>query len=493
MATLRSGMPCDSISDLPCDAFIGGEWIPAGTGDRFAVVDPADGNEIARVADCGLAETERAIETANRSGQVWGRESPRDRSQILRAWHDLIVAETESLATIITCEMGKPIAEARAEVAYGASYLQWYCEEALRISGETFQTSIEGSQGLTVRAPIGVCAAITPWNFPNAMLMRKAAPALAAGCTMVVKPAEESPLSALALAQLAKKAGVPNGVLNVVPTSQPQIVGGALTSSDQVRKLSFTGSTEVGKLLLEQCAPTVKRTSMELGGNAPFIVFEDADIQAAVEGLIASKFRNAGQTCVCTNRILVQDSVHDRFVAELSNAVSRLRVGRGLDESTNIGPLVNGEAVAKIERLLAEAIEAGADLVSGGRSSPVGSNYFEPTIVTGVTEEMSIFRNEIFGPIATVMSFDSEEEAYAAANDTPYGLAAYCYTQDVGRAWRATGALEFGMVAINSGILSAPEAPFGGIKHSGHGKEGSRHGLDEYLELKFILMGGVHQ
>ncbi|MBO6526959.1 NAD-dependent succinate-semialdehyde dehydrogenase [Erythrobacter sp.] len=462
---------------------------PARDNRQFAVTNPATGEEIARVADCSPSDAEAAIEVAHTALPAWRARTAADRGAILRRWYELMIADEDRLARLITAEMGKPLAEALGEVRYGAGYLKWYAEEAERIYGEIIPAPVDGAKAFVTREPVGVCAAITPWNFPNAMLMRKVAPALAAGCTMVAKPAEDTPLSALAAAQLALEAGVPAGVFNVVPCSRPTEVGAALTESTVVRKLSFTGSTEVGRRLLADCAGTVKRVSMELGGNAPFIVFDDADIDAAIDGAMASKYRNAGQTCVCANRFYVQRGIHDRFCERLAERVAALKVGDGAAEGTEVGPLINQAALDKVVRLLDDATSRGARLVTGGAA--LGGRFFEPTVLTDVAPGSAIVTEEIFGPVAPIIPFDTENEVIAAANDTPFGLAAYCYTRDLGRAWRMSDALEYGMVGLNEGIISAVSAPFGGVKQSGMGREGSRHGIEDYLEMKYIRMGGL--
>jgi succinate-semialdehyde dehydrogenase/glutarate-semialdehyde dehydrogenase len=412
------------------------------------------------------------------------------RAQVLRRWFDLMMAHQEDLAQIMTTEQGKTLAESRGEVAYGASFMEWFGEQAKRIDGDVIPAPSADKRVICIKQPIGVVAAITPWNFPNAMIARKAAPALAAGCAIVIKPASETPLSALAMAELAERAGVPAGVVNVVVGSSSEI-GPALTDSPLVRKLTFTGSTEVGRRLEQACSVTLKRTSMELGGNAPFIVFEDADLDAAVQGAVVSKYRNSGQTCVCTNRILVQDSIHDEFVSRLVAATAELKMGNGLDEGVQQGPLVNVGAVGDVEQLVQRSTEAGAHIALGGARSDLGPCYYQPTVLTGVTPDMAVFRNEIFGPVAPVTAFRDEAEAIALANDTEFGLASYFYTRDIGRVWRVAEALDYGMVGINEGIISNEMAPFGGVKASGSGREGSKYGIDDYLEIKYILMGGL--
>ena len=420
----------------------------------------------------------------------WRREPAKTRARILRRWFDLLMAHQEDLARIMTAEQGKVLAESRGEIAYGAAYVEWFAEQAKRIDGHIIPGPAPDKRILCVREPVGVVAAITPWNFPNAMIARKAAPALAAGCTVVIKPASETPLSALAMAELAQRAGLPDGAMNVVAGSSATI-GGELTGNATVRKLTFTGSTPVGKHLVEQCAATLKRTSMELGGNAPFIVFDDADLDAAVAGAMASKYRNSGQTCVCSNRLLVQDGIHDAFVEKLVAAVGELRVGDGMTEGVAIGPLVNSGAVEDVDGLVQGSIAAGAQAALGGARHDLGPCFYQPTVLTGVTAAMPVFRNEIFGPVAPVTRFADEDEAVALANDTPFGLASYFYTRDLGRAWRVGEALEYGIVGINEGLISNEMAPFGGVKESGNGREGSRFGIDDYVDIKYMLMGGL--
>ena len=470
-------------------AIIDGEPRAASGGRTFAVINPATGETIASVSDCSHDDALAAINAAHRALPEWRARTAADRGAILRRWYDLMIAEEDALAQLITAEMGKPLPEALGEVRYGAGYIKWFAEEAERVYGEIIPAPVGGAKAFVTREPVGVCAAITPWNFPNAMLMRKVAPALAAGCTIVSKPAEDTPLSAIAAAQLALQAGVPAGVFNVIPTSNAADVGRAFTDSEMVRKLSFTGSTQVGRTLLAQCANTVKRVSMELGGNAPFIVFADADLDAAVDGAMASKYRNAGQTCVCANRFYVQREVYDAFCAKLVERVRALKVGDGAEDGTEVGPLINQAALDKVSRLLEEAVAGGARIVTGG--SDMKGLFFEPTVLANVVQDASIVREEIFGPVAPIVAFETEEEVIAAANATPYGLAAYCYTRDIGRAWRMSDALEYGMVGLNEGIISAVAAPFGGIKQSGMGREGSRHGIEDYLEMKYIRMGGL--
>jgi succinate-semialdehyde dehydrogenase/glutarate-semialdehyde dehydrogenase len=445
---------------------------------------------VAEVSTVDRAATEDAISHAHEAMMAWRDVPAKQRAQVLRRWFDLMMAHQEDLAVIMTTEQGKTLAESRGEVAYGAAFMEWFGEQAKRIDGDVIPSPSHDKRVVCIKQPVGVVAAITPWNFPNAMIARKAAPALAAGCSIVIKPASETPLSALAMAELAERAGVPAGVLNVVVGASSEI-GPALTDSPLVRKLTFTGSTEVGRRLEAACAATLKRTSMELGGNAPFIVFEDADIDAAVQGALISKYRNSGQTCVCTNRILVQDSIHDEFVARLVAATSELKMGNGLEEGVQQGPLVNVGAVEDVARLVQLSTEAGAQVVLGGDRSDLGPCYFQPTILTGVTADMAVFRNEIFGPVAPVTAFSDEAEAISLANDTEFGLASYFYTRDIGRVWRVAEALDYGMVGINEGIISNEMAPFGGVKASGSGREGSKYGIDDYLEIKYILMGGL--
>ena len=468
-------------------AYLDGRWQAADDGQSLPVCDPASGQEIACVPLMGAAETARAIDAAARALPAWQARTAKERAAILRRWFELIVGNGEDLAQLITAECGKPLAEARGEVAYGASFVEWFAEEGKRAYGETIPSPAGDRRLLTIRQPIGVCAAITPWNFPLAMITRKVAPALAAGCTVVVKPAEQTPLTALALAWLGEAAGLPAGVLNVL-TGDPRAIGGALCASPLVRKLSFTGSSEVGRQLMAQCAPTVKRLSLELGGNAPFIVFDDADLAAAVEGALVAKYRNTGQTCVCANRLLVQEGIHDRFVEQLAARVATLRVGAGSEEGVAQGPLIDAAALAKVEALLADALAQGARVLTGGKRHARGGRFFEPTVLTGATPAMRLAREEAFGPLAPVFRFTDEEEAIRLANDTEYGLAAYVYTRDVARCLRLGEALEYGMVGINTGLISNEVAPFGGIKQSGIGREGSRHGLAEYLTVKYLCL-----
>lgn len=471
------------------DCYIDGQWVAASR--SFEVLNPATEEVLARVADADAALARQAVEAAASSFSAWRRATAKERSTVLRRWFDLITAAGEDLATLMTLEQGKPLTEARGEVKYGAAFIEWFAEEARRVYGATIPAPGADRRIVVLKEPVGVVGAVTPWNFPIAMITRKAGAALAVGCTFVVKPAEDTPLCALALAELAERAGVPPGVFNVVPTSDPAPVGEVLTTHPQVRKFTFTGSTVVGRQLLAQCATTVKKVSMELGGNAPFIVFDDADLDAAVQGAIASKYRNAGQTCVCANRMLVQASVHDAFVEKLTAAVKALRVGSGVEPGVDIGPLIHRQAVNDVEAIVSDALNSGAEATTGGGRSALGGNFFDPTVLTGVSSSMRVFNEEIFGPVAPIFSFDDEADAVAMANDTPYGLAAYFYARDVGRIWRVMEGLEYGMVAANEGLLSTEVAPFGGVKQSGLGREGSRYGVDDYLEVKYALFGGL--
>ncbi|WP_417485735.1 NAD-dependent succinate-semialdehyde dehydrogenase [Maricaulis sp.] len=481
----------DVNQTVPTQALIGGAWQNADTGRRFDVRDPATGHVIASIADCGEQETRDAIAAADAALADWSAMPAAGRAAILRRWADLMIERADELARTLTRENGKPLAEARGEVMYGASYLHWFSEEATRAYGDVIPAPGADRRILVTRSPVGVCAAITPWNFPNAMLVRKAAAALAAGCTLVAKPAAETPLSALLAARIGIEAGLPGGVFNIVPGTDAAAIGAVLTASETVRKLSFTGSTGVGRKLIAQCAPTVKRVSMELGGNAPFIVFEDADLDAALDGLMASKFRNSGQTCVCANRIFVHDSVKDEFAGRLAERVAALTVGPGDQDGAEIGPLISEAAFAKVERMVSDALAKGGRVLTGGAKHPAGDLFYQPTVIDAVTADMDVMREEIFGPVAPLAGFATEAEAIELANDTEHGLAAYLYTRDLGRAWRVGDALHYGMVGINEGVLSSAAAPFGGVKQSGFGREGSRYGLDDYLEIKYMLMGGL--
>jgi succinate-semialdehyde dehydrogenase/glutarate-semialdehyde dehydrogenase len=476
---------------LRADAYVNGTWVGAASRARFAVKNPATGDVIAEVAGLDGADARAAIEAANAAWPAWRARTAKERAGLMRKWFELILANQEDLARLMTAEQGKPLAETRGEVAYGASFIEWFAEEGKRVYGDVIPTFAARKRVIVTKEPVGVVAAITPWNFPNAMITRKAAPALAAGCTFLIKPPAETPLSATALAELAHRAGMPKGVFNVVTSNKAAEVGRELTTSPLVRKFSFTGSTEIGRLLMAQCASTIKKVSLELGGNAPFIVFDDADLDAAVEGTMASKYRNMGQTCVCANRLLVQDGIYDTFAAKLTERVAKLRVGNGLEDGVQQGPLINEDAVKKIERLLGDAVQHGATVALGGKRHPLGGTFFEPTVVTGVTPQMEIAREEIFGPVATLFRFRDEAEAIRIANATEYGLAAYFYTRDVGRVMRVAEALEYGIIGINEGIISSEVVPFGGMKQSGIGREGSKYGIEDYLEIKYMLLGGL--
>jgi succinate-semialdehyde dehydrogenase/glutarate-semialdehyde dehydrogenase len=472
------------------NCFIGGEWIPADAGGTLAVNNPATGGKLAVVPNMGAAETRRAITAASAALPAWAARTAKDRAGVLRRWFDLIVRNEADLATLMTAEQGKPLAESRGEIAYAASFIEWFAEEGKRLYGDIIPGHQADKRILVLRQPVGVVAAITPWNFPAAMITRKAGPALAAGCTMVLKPATQTPLSALALAELAARAGVPAGVFNVI-TGSASAIGAEMTGNPAVRKLTFTGSTEIGKKLMVQCAGTLKKLSLELGGNAPFIVFDDADLDAAVQGAIASKYRNTGQTCVCANRLLVQEGVYDEFAAKLSAAVAKLRVGDGLKGATDQGPLIDEKAVAKVEEHVADALAKGATVAAGGRRHALGRTFYEPTILTGVTTQMLVAREETFGPVAPLFKFKTEAEAIKMANDTEFGLAAYLYTRDLARSWRVSEAIEYGIVGLNTGIISTEVAPFGGVKESGTGREGSKYGILDYTEIKYVCVGGV--
>jgi len=476
---------------LRSQSYVNGEWIDADSGKMFAVTNPANGDVLIRVADLGADETSRAIDAANSAWCAWRNKPVKERARILRRWYDLTIKHQEDLAQLLTLEQGKPLFESRAEIVYGANYIEWFAEEAKRIYGDVIAPPSNDKRIIVIKQPVGVVASITPWNFPNAMMTRKAAPALAAGCTFVAKPASETPLSALAMAVLAEEAGVPPGVFNVVVGKSSRAIGGVMTASPLVRKLTFTGSTAVGKILMQQCAGTVKKTSMELGGNAPFIVFDDADVDAAVAGTIVSKYRNAGQTCVCANRLLVQEGVYDEFVDKLKTALNGMTLGAGMDAKTKLGPLISDQAVNDVHALVEDAIAKGAEVVTGGAPSSLGPCYYPPTILSNVNRNMRLFREEIFGPVAPVFKFRDEAEAVAMANDTEFGLAAYFYTRDIGRVWRVGEGLEYGIVGINEGAISNEMAPFGGVKESGNGREGSKYGIDDYVEIKYMCLGGI--
>ena len=470
------------------ECLIDGQWI--GSDQKIAVTNPATGEHIANVPKFGVAQTKQAIEAANRAWPAWRARTAKERSAVLNRWFDLIMANQEDLARIMTAEQGKPLAEARGEIAYAASFIEWFAEEGKRVYGETIPAPISTQRIVVIKEPIGVCAAITPWNFPAAMITRKAGPALAAGCTMVVKPASQTPLTALALVVLAERAGIPAGVLSIVTGSAGEI-GGELSSNPLVRKLTFTGSTEVGRVLMQQTASTIKKVSMELGGNAPFIVFDDADLDAAVEGAMVSKYRNAGQTCVCANRIYVHSKVYDAFAAKLVAAVQAMKVGDGTAEGVRIGPLIDQKAVAKVEEHIADAVAKGAKILTGGKRHALGQSFFEPTVIANVTSNMAVAIEETFGPLAPLFRFETEDEVVALANDTEFGLASYFYARDLGRVWRIAERLEYGMVGVNTGLISNEVAPFGGVKQSGLGREGSHHGIEDYLEMKYINMAGI--
>ena len=469
--------------------YINGQWLDADSGITINVTNPANGEVLGTIPRMEGSETRHAIEAAEASWAGWRELTGKERAIILRRWFDLMMANQNDLALLMTLEQGKPFAEAMGEISYGASFVEWFAEEAKRVYGDTIPATSRDKRIVVLKQPIGVVAAITPWNFPNAMITRKCAPALAAGCPVVIKPATETPYSALALAVLAEEAGIPPGVLNVI-TGSAKAIGGELTSNSKVRKLSFTGSTEVGKILMRQCADTVKKVSMELGGNAPFIVFDDADLDAAVDGVMASKFRNTGQTCVCANRILVQDGVYDVFAEKLAVAVRKMKIGSGLEEGVEQGPLINQAAVDKVKEHLDDALAKGATVLTGGKGHELGGTFFEPTVITGATPDMIVTQDETFGPLAPLYRFHDDDEAIAMANDTPFGLAAYFYARDIQRVWRVAEAIETGIIGINSGIVSSEVAPFGGVKESGIGREGSKYGIEEFVEVKYLCLGG---
>jgi len=484
----------DDSALLRQQAYINGQWASAENNATFPVDNPASGDIIAQVANLGPQATAQAIEAANNAWPAWRALTGKARAGILRKWFDLITAHTEDLARIMTTEQGKPMAEARGEVAYGASFVEWFAEQAKRIMGDTIDAPLPNTRILVLKEPIGVCAAITPWNFPIAMITRKIAPALAAGCTVVLKPAEQTPLSALALAELAERAGVPAGVINIVTADSDQsiAVGKVLCDSPVVRKLTFTGSTQVGRILMQQSAPTIKKLSLELGGNAPFIVFDDADIDAAIDGAMASKYRNAGQTCVCTNRFYVHAKVYDEFAQKLAAAVQdRLKVGEGFEDAVTTGPLIDNAAIQKVEEHVADAIAKGATVLTGGQSHERGGRFFQPTVITNVSSEMICMREETFGPLAPLVKFEDDADVIRQANDTEFGLAAYFYSRDIGRIFRTAEALEYGIIGVNAGIISSEVGPFGGVKQSGLGREGSVYGVDDFLEMKYVCLGGI--
>ena len=486
----RTGLALEDPSLLRQQCYVNGAWLDATSGATLPVENPATGAALGTVPALGAAETEKAVAAAHAAFPAWSAKTAKERAILLRRWHDLILQNAADLARLMTAEQGKPLAESKGEIAYAASFVEWFAEEAKRVYGDVIPGHQADKRILVLRQPVGVVAAITPWNFPAAMITRKVAPALAAGCTVVCKPATQTPYSALALAELAHRAGIPAGVLNVV-TGPAREIGGVLTGDARVRKLSFTGSTEIGKLLMAQCSKTMKKVSLELGGNAPFIVFDDADLDAAVTGAIASKYRNTGQTCVCANRLLVQKGVYEAFTAKLVAAVQKLRVGDGLAGETEQGPLIDAAALKKVEEHIADATTKGAKIVSGGRRHALGGTFFEPTVLTGVTPAMAVAREETFGPVAPLFSFNTEQEAIAMANDTEFGLAAYLYTRDLARSWRVSEALEYGIVGLNTGLISTEVAPFGGVKESGTGREGSKYGLLDYTEIKYVCVGGV--
>ena len=470
--------------------YIDGQWVDADSGETLEVNNPSSGSGIGTVPKMGAAETERAVDAAELAFQSWRHRTAKERAAILRKLADLMMENQEDLAALMTIEQGKPLAESRGEVVYAASFFEWFAEEGKRLYGDVIPTHLADRRIIVIKEPVGVCAAITPWNFPSAMITRKAGPALAAGCTIVIKPASSTPYSALALCELAERAGVPAGVMNVVTGASSQI-GGELTSNEKVRKLTFTGSTNIGKVLMRQCADTVKKISLELGGNAPFMIFEDADIDAAVIGALQSKYRNSGQTCVCANRILVHDRVYDEFSEKLSNAVSKMKVGDGFDEGIELGPLIDMAAVEKVESHIMDAVGKGAMVAAGGSRHALGGTFFQPTVLTNVKVNMAVANEETFGPLAPLFRFHSDEEAIQMANDTEFGLAAYLYSRDIGRIWRVAEGIEYGIVGINTGIISTESAPFGGMKESGIGREGSKYGLDEYVEMKYLCMAGI--
>jgi succinate-semialdehyde dehydrogenase / glutarate-semialdehyde dehydrogenase len=472
--------------------YIDGAWVDADGGGTIPVENPANGERLGTVPKMGAAETRRAIAAADRAMPAWQAKTAKERAGILRKWFELMMANQEDLAQLMTAEQGKPLTESRGEIAYAGAFIEWFAEEGKRIYGDTIPAHGADKRIVVLKQPIGVCGAITPWNFPSAMITRKAGPALASGCTMVLKPASQTPFSALALCELAERAGVPKGVFSCV-TGTAKEIGGEITSNPTVRKVTFTGSTEIGKLLMAQCAATVKKTSMELGGNAPFIVFDDADLDAAVKGAIASKYRNAGQTCVCANRILVQDGVYDAFAKKLADAAGAMKVGNGAEAGIVIGPLIDMKAIEKVEQHVADALKKGARVVIGGKRHALGGSFYQPTVLADVTTDMMVTREETFGPVAPLFRFKTDAEAIKMANDTEFGLAAYFYTRDIGRVWRVAEALEYGIVGINEGIISTEIAPFGGVKESGIGREGSKYGIEEFLEVKYLCMGGIDQ
>ncbi|MBN3819857.1 NADP-dependent succinate-semialdehyde dehydrogenase [Paraburkholderia sp. Se-20369] len=487
MSTVQETLSLKDPSLFRQQAYVNGAWQGAANGETFEVRNPATGGLVGVVPAMGAAETRQAIDAANAAWPAWRKKTAKERAAILRKWHDLMMDNADDLALILTTEQGKSLAEAKGEIGYAASFLEWFAEEGKRVYGDTIPTPASDKRIVVTKEPVGVCAAITPWNFPAAMITRKVGPALAAGCPIVVKPAEATPFSALAMAVLAERAGVPAGVFSVV-TGDPKAIGGELTSSPIVRKLSFTGSTAIGRLLMAQCAPTVKKVSLELGGNAPFIVFDDADLDAAVQGAIASKYRNSGQTCVCTNRFYVHEAVYDPFAQKLAAAVGQLKVGRGTEPGVTQGPLINEAAVLKVEAHIEDALAKGATVATGGKRHALGHGFFEPTVLTGVTPAMNVAKEETFGPLAPLFKFSSDDEVIQFANDTEFGLAAYFYSRDIGRVWKVAEALEYGMVGVNTGLISNEVAPFGGVKQSGLGREGSHYGIDDYVVIKYLCL-----
>ncbi|MBM3531902.1 MAG: NAD-dependent succinate-semialdehyde dehydrogenase [Alphaproteobacteria bacterium] len=491
---MQAKAPAPALKDaklLRDQAYVDGTWRKADSGKTFPVTNPATGQTIAEVADLGVKETRAAIEAADASWGAWRKKTAKERANTLRRWFELIIQNQDDLAVLMTSEQGKPLAEANGEAVYAASFVEWFAEEAKRVYGDTIPQHGPDKRIVVVKEPIGVVAAITPWNFPAAMITRKVAPALAAGCPVVVKPAEQTPLTALALAELAERAGFPKGVFNVVTTNQAPEVGLELTTNPTVRKVAFTGSTEIGKLLMKQASSTVKKISLELGGNAPFLVFDDADLDAAVAGAMASKYRNTGQTCVCANRILVQDGVYDAFSKKLAEAAAKLKVADGLAAGAQQGPLIDANALKKVEEHVADALAKGAKVLTGGKRHDLGGTFFQPTVLTEVTPQMKLAREETFGPVAPLFRFRTEDDAIRLANDTEFGLAAYFYSRDIGRVWRVAEALEYGIVGINEGLISTEVAPFGGMKESGIGREGSKYGIEEFVEIKYLCMGGI--
>jgi len=489
---VKPGVQLKDMSLFRQQCYINGEWVDSDDKSTLAVHSPADGVLVGTVPKMGAAETRRAIEAAGAALPGWRAKTAKERSAILRKWFDLMMANQEDLAILMTVEQGKPLAESRGEIAYGASFIEWFAEEGKRIYGDTIPAPTADRRIVVIKQPVGVCAAVTPWNFPNAMITRKAGPALAAGCTMIIKPASQTPYSALALCELAARAGIPKGVVSVV-TGASGPIGKELTTNPLVRKFTFTGSTEVGKLLMQQCASTVKKVSLELGGNAPFIVFDDADVDSAIEGAMASKYRNTGQTCVCANRLFVQDGIYEKFSGKLAEKVGAMKVGNGLEDGVVQGPLIDMKAVEKVEEHIADALAKGARVITGGKRHEKGGSYFQPTVLADVTSKMKITHEETFGPVAPLYRFKTEEELITLANDTEYGLAAYFYSRDIGRVWRVAEAIESGMVGINVGIISNEVAPFGGVKESGIGREGSKYGIEEFLEVKYLCIGDINK